>query len=77
MKWSTVIVLALLETIAIIAIIRLWRDKGRHLVFKLFWTVVLLIPLFGLLIYGFATLTPEAQADHTEDRIGADAGGFD
>ena len=45
--------------------------------FKLFWTVVLLIPLFGLLIYGFATLTPEAQADHTEDRIGADAGGFD
>jgi hypothetical protein len=76
MQWLIITVIALFEIVAIIAIIRLWRQKRRHWASKLFWSVLLVIPVFGLLFYGFITITPEAQEDHTEDRIGADAGGF-
>ena len=69
-----IILVALLEVAAIFAIIRVWRHKHRHWMSKLFWSIVLLVPVFGLLFYGFLTVTPEAQEDHTEDRIGADGG---
>ena len=74
MKWLVITAVALLEIVAIVAIIRLWRQKRRRWAVKLFWTVWLLVPAFGLLFYAFITVTPEAQADHTEDRIGSDWG---
>ncbi len=76
MKWFAIIVLALLELAALFAIVRVWRHKRRHWLAKLFWSVLLLIPFFGLLLYGFLAITLESQSDHTEDRIGADAGSW-
>lgn len=74
MKWFAIIVVALLEVAALFAVMRVWRQKRRHWVSKLLWSVLLLVPVLGLLFYGFLTITPEAKPDHTEDRIGADGG---
>ncbi len=74
MKVFAIIVLALLELAAFFAIARLWQQKRRHWASKLSWSVLILVPFFGLLFYGFLTTMPASQEDHTEDRIGADGG---
>jgi uncharacterized protein with PQ loop repeat len=70
MNWFLIITGTVLEIVALIVAVRLWRQKRRGRVSKLFWTVVLLIPFFGLLIYGFLAVNPESQADHNENTAG-------
>jgi hypothetical protein len=76
MNWFAITILALLELAAIVTIVRLWRNRHRHWVSNLFWSIFLLLPCFGLLFYGFLAITPPSQSDHTEDRMGASAGAF-
>jgi L-asparagine transporter-like permease len=66
MNWFVMIVGALLEISAIVIVIRMWLRKRGRWVGRLFWTILLLIPVVGLLFYKFLTLNPEARADHTE-----------
>ena len=76
MKHLIIIVLVLLELVALYLIVRLWRQKRRGWIGKLCWSIVLLVPVFGPLFYGFLTVNPDSQGDHTEDRIGASSGAF-
>ena len=70
MNWFLIITGAVLEIVALVAAVGLWRQKRRGKLFRLFWTIVLLIPFFGLLIYGFLALGPESQSDHNENTVG-------
>jgi uncharacterized protein with PQ loop repeat len=67
MKWFVIILATLLELAALVAVVRVWRHKQRSWIGKLFWSVLLLIPFFGLLFFGFLTINPDSQSDHTED----------
>jgi uncharacterized protein with PQ loop repeat len=75
MRWFLIIVGSLLELAALIAVIRLWRQKYRSWVGKLLWSMILNIPFFGLLIYGFLTLNPESQSERLSDDGGGTTGG--
>ena len=58
------VVLALLECASLVAIIRLWTRKPRQSLSSCcFWSVVLLIPLFGLLFYGFVPIDPKRHGE--------------
>jgi len=70
MNWFLIITGTVFELVAMIVTLRLWHQKRRGKVGKLFWTVVLLIPFFGLLLYSFLTLNPESQNDHNENTSG-------
>ncbi len=54
------ILFAVLEMIALMVIIRIWL-KGRHkrLVVRLIWSLILLVPFFGILVYFFLNENPK------------------
>jgi len=62
-----IIVGAVLELIALVVIVRLWSRRPLRLVPCLLWSVVLLVPFFGILIYVFLRETPEAHSDRVPD----------
>ncbi len=49
--------------IAIVAIAHLWLRRRMRWWFKLLWTIILCVPFFGLLFYGFATVSPDPHDD--------------
>lgn len=69
--------LAVFEGVGAILIFRLWRAKARKsLVFKIVWTLFLLIPLLGPLMYGFIVINPSSHGDDPSDSTGGiDPGG--
>ena len=74
---SAIVALSICELVALIAIVRLWSGKRRmHAVARLLWSVVLLVPFFGLLFYGFTRSDPEGHSDGLpESTHGTDPGG--
>jgi len=61
---SIVVVLSICELAAFIAIVYLWTRKRRMRVStRLLWSVVLLVPFFGLLWFGFTRPDPEPHSD--------------
>jgi hypothetical protein len=61
----------LAETVAFLVIWRIWARPGRRSVFaRLFWSVVLLIPLFGVVVYFFITGGPEEHPYDTDTMRG-------
>jgi hypothetical protein len=76
MSTPQIIGLAALECISAFLIVRLWRGKRRMSVLsRCFWSVVLLIPLFGWLFYGLVVTDPEEHSDllteYWDDRGGS------
>ena len=72
-----IILLSVLEILAFIVIVRLWMRSHLHVMHRLLWSLVLLVPLFGLLAYVF--LISDTTA-HSEDpsspySSGSDGGG--
>ena len=57
----------MLEFIALVVIVRLWSRRPLRVVPCLLWSVVLLVPFFGILIYVFLRETPEAHSDRIPD----------
>lgn len=45
------VVLALLELVAVFAVVGIWREKRRAPMAKLIWTLITLVPVVGLLAY--------------------------
>jgi hypothetical protein len=45
------VVLVALELVAIWTVVRIWREKGRPRLARLAWTVITLVPVFGLIAY--------------------------
>ena len=58
--WA-IILFSLSEIVALVVIVRLWMRRRVKLVPCLFWSVVLLVPVFGLLAYLFLHEEPEAH----------------
>ena len=50
---------ALLELAAVVTVIRLWLRKQGRWITRFLWTILLPIPVFGLLFYLFVRLNPE------------------
>jgi len=62
--WRPLIAAAVFEACALIAIYRVWRKKSKSLPAKIFWTLVLLVPLLGLLLYAFIFVSPDSHDDN-------------
>lgn len=60
------ITLIVLEVLSLLAIVHLWARRRMRWTAKLAWSVFLLLPLFGLVLYGFASINPEP---HGEDPL--------
>jgi hypothetical protein len=64
MSTLQIIGLVVLESISVFLIVRLWRRRRRMSVLsRCFWSVVLLVPLFGWLFYGFVVTDPDEHSD--------------
>jgi hypothetical protein len=72
----TIVALSLCEVVALVAIVHLWiRRRRTRLITRLLWSVVLLVPLFGVLFYGLTRSDPEAHSDGVpESTYGTDPG---
>lgn len=65
------------EVIALVVILRMWMmRRHKRVAVRLLWSIVLLVPIFGLLAYIFLRENPERHPDYMEERgSGDDAGG--
>ena len=64
MKTLILIILSALEIVAICVGVDLWfQEKRMTILPRIFWSLVLLIPFFGLLAFGFIRLTGEKNPD--------------
>jgi energy-coupling factor transporter transmembrane protein EcfT len=74
---STVILLILFEIVALIVIVRLWMRRRMKIIPRVLWSVVLLLPFFGLLVYVFLHEEPQGHPDRVGDsgwNVGSDGG---
>lgn len=79
MNRVAILLLAVAEVAALAIIARLWIRRRHHFVTRLLWSLILLVPLFGLLMYGFivSDLEPNPERTDTQSDSNADATGFD
>ncbi len=64
---SQLIFFAVLEIIALLVIVRMWRKRWhRRLIVRLIWSAVLLVPLFGLFAYFFLRESPDEHPYDTD-----------
>ena len=72
----SLVILGLCELLALVAIIHLWfRKRQMRVITRLFWTIVLLVPFFGVLFYSFTRSDPRAHSDNVpESTYGSDPG---
>lgn len=55
-------VILILEIISLAVMCRMWCGKGRW-IGKLIWSVVLLVPVLGLVLYLFLTNDPDRHGE--------------
>jgi hypothetical protein len=85
MDGLAIIVIGVFEIAGACLIARLWTRRKMRILPRLFWSLVLLVPFFGLLMYGFTKVDPEVHPYDTDTfsggtgtgGSGGDAGGFD
>jgi hypothetical protein len=64
--------LVLSEIIELLVIARIWlKRRHRRLVVRLLWSVVLLVPVFGVVAYFFLREDPKPHPYHTDTMRGA------
>jgi hypothetical protein len=63
MQTLMIIFLAVCEVIAVFMILRLWSQKQKTFLGRCFWSLVLLIPFFGLICYIFLNISPDAHGE--------------
>ena len=60
-------VLGMFEIIGLLVILRIWmRRRHRRIVTRLLWSVLLLVPVFGLLMYFVLRQNPEEHPYDTD-----------
>jgi hypothetical protein len=70
---SVILALSLCEVVALAVIAHLWLRKRRmRIITRALWSLVLLVPLFGVLFYGLTRSDPDAHSDEVPDH-GSDA----
>ena len=70
------------EIISLIVVIRIWLKRyHKSRAARLFWSIVLLVPIFGLIAYYFLTEAPDRHPDYMgsmdsriDDSPGTDSG---
>jgi hypothetical protein len=68
MTTEQIVVLAILEAVALVVIVRLWWRGGKSsLLARLLWTVVLTVPRLGILVYAFLRSNPGEHPDNCYD----------
>jgi len=75
MDTFAIIVLSVLELLALVVIVRLWTLRRLHILSRIIWSLILLVPLFGLLMYGFIQSDPEKNPERMESQADSDASG--
>jgi hypothetical protein len=63
-----IVILGVLELVAIWCVIRIWRETRRSVAARLFWTVVTLVPLIGLVAFAVWRDPPPPPRDPTDRR---------
>jgi bacteriorhodopsin len=63
---GALVLLGVLELFAVVAVLRIWRERGRSTGHRLAWTLVTLIPVFGLI--AFAVLRDPPPPNGPTDR---------
>jgi hypothetical protein len=72
MTGTQIATLCLVEAIGLFLIGRLWlRPRKMSVPARLVWSAVLLIPLFGVIIYGFLRAKPDEHPYDTDTTSGA------
>ena len=74
MNAFAIMLLSILEVVALVVITRLWLRRRHRLVPRVLWSLILLIPLFGVLMYVFFLLSDfEKNPDRTDTQSDSDA----
>ena len=69
-----IIVFAVLEVVALIVLARLWLQRRHRITPRILWSIALLVPLLGLLMYCFLTgVEPEKNPDRMDSQADRDA----
>jgi len=69
---NEILLIILLELVSFSAIGNLWlRRKKVARLAKCLWTVVLIVPALGLLLYGFSAITQDPHGDDPPDNTGS------
>jgi hypothetical protein len=61
-------IVAVLELVAVWCVVRVWCEPGRSVAARLFWTVVTLVPVLGLIAYAAWRDPPPPPGDPTDRR---------
>ena len=72
MDKGTMYLLAIVELVAMVVVWQLWTSS-RPVAAKIVWSVILLVPLFGLAAYGFLAQHPGQNPSRTETGSDRDA----
>ena len=75
MNTSHIVLLGILEAAALVFIVRLWIQRRHRIVARIFWSLVLLVPLFGLLMFGLSGSEPRRHSLKRHDSA-ADSDAF-
>ena len=69
MKAAQITLLLILEAVGLFMIFRLWsKGSKKFLGRRIVWSVLLLVPLVGPLMYGFVLLDPSEHGEDVGDR---------
>jgi hypothetical protein len=60
-----VALLSVLEIVAIVLVLRIWRERGSTVAVRIFWSAVTLLPVLGLIAYA-AWRDPPPPSDPTD-----------
>ncbi len=63
---TQIALLAIAEALGLFLIVRLWLKKGS-LAYKIIWSLVLLVPVLGALLYVFISHDPSAHGEDVGD----------
>ena len=74
MNWP-LLPIAIVELISIIVTVRLWGRSDKSWPIKVWWTFVLLVPMLGLLFYGFISFSPSPHGENPIDSTGISRSG--
>ena len=73
MDTFAIIGLAVLELVALIVVARLWICRRHRLIPRILWSLLLLVPLFGVLMYGFLANDGEKNPGQMDSQADSDA----
>jgi len=67
-----IVILSAAEAVAAVFIIRLWMKRRRlGILAKLVWSAVLLVPVIGIVAYGFCATNPDEHPYDTDTTSGS------